>query len=131
MMGCLVKNELWQVWKEAVGSCFGTIQAIPWYDRARPKHTSERTVGFWAEIWNSGLPNVKQDCIPLNHKVWHIDHSYRSKGPDDKFCGSTVNLQPTRNAPQVSDINHTQDLPILIFIFVFFFRNLYAFKQGS
>jgi len=68
------------VWKEAVASCFGTVQAFVWNDCRRPHHMSEEIAGFWAEIWNLCPPNVMQDCNPLNHNVWHIDRSYSSKG---------------------------------------------------
>jgi hypothetical protein len=33
-------------------------------------HENLKVICLWAEIWTRDLPNMKQECYPLNSRVW-------------------------------------------------------------
>jgi hypothetical protein len=70
-----VNNKLERMWKKVVMTWF---KVLPWN---LPRGTEENhknpasITSLWAEIWNRDLPNMKQECYPLNYDIWSTDFS--------------------------------------------------------
>jgi hypothetical protein len=62
-----VDNELWGMCKEAAVTY---LRYYPgWTDWRKPRRTSARIAGVWAETWNRNLPNAIQEPYPFDSDV--------------------------------------------------------------